>query len=484
MLPRWDINVTTTTTTTTLTSANTNIIDTLQKDYFRVYEGNRNDNNRSSSSTTNIGNNIQQPAGNFIADPWYTSSSHQGNITTATAFVAADDNRLIVPEEGIAAYTWAKLSNRLNETLSSANSSHFISSPLSTLYHTLTLDIGTTAATISNRNSSSTITTDSIDNNSVAANGTDDLPVVNSTATIRYPLLLSASSQPSLTAGISAVRTVVSHNGDNNDIALIDSAETLLADENDYDAVAAFNDGDSHAKNDLINQPLVNKNSENIISQNESFHQLLYNARNGGGGGGGAGGGGIGAGGANTILRDDLNGGSSFMLLLEDFGEYFYNYNGSSTVSGTTTNSLNITNIDFHTNCTNLSNLTNLTTSSLCYDAPSEVTRNYWALILIVFPIFTLFGNILVILSVFRERSLQTVTNYFIVSLAIADLLVAVVVMPFAVYALIYQNHQLTLKDLRILKHLDVMRFHQNSCINVNANITKPCVLTSPEFML
>uniref|UniRef100_A0A1B0FK81 G-protein coupled receptors family 1 profile domain-containing protein n=1 Tax=Glossina morsitans morsitans TaxID=37546 RepID=A0A1B0FK81_GLOMM len=197
----------------------------------------------------------------------------------------------------------------------------------------------------------------------------------------------------------------------------------------------AFNDGDSHAKNDLINQPLVNKNSENIISQNESFHQILYNARNGGGGGGG--GGGIGAGGANTILRDDLNGGSSFMLLLEDFGEYFYNYNGSSTVSGTTTNSLNITNIDFHTNCTNLSNLTNLTTSSLCYDAPSEVTRNYWALILIVFPIFTLFGNILVILSVFRERSLQTVTNYFIVSLAIADLLVAVVVMPFAVYALV-----------------------------------------------
>ncbi|XP_061398805.1 dopamine D2-like receptor, partial [Musca vetustissima] len=64
-------------------------------------------------------------------------------------------------------------------------------------------------------------------------------------------------------------------------------------------------------------------------------------------------------------------------------------------------------------------------------------TRNYWALILIVFPIFTLFGNILVIMSVFRERSLQTVTNYFIVSLAIADLLVAVVVMPFAVYALV-----------------------------------------------
>ena len=59
---------------------------------------------------------------------------------------------------------------------------------------------------------------------------------------------------------------------------------------------------------------------------------------------------------------------------------------------------------------------------------------NYWAFILIIFPLFTIFGNILVVISVYREKSLHTVTNYFVVSLAISDITVAAVVMPFAIY--------------------------------------------------
>jgi hypothetical protein len=72
-------------------------------------------------------------------------------------------------------------------------------------------------------------------------------------------------------------------------------------------------------------------------------------------------------------------------------------------------------------------------TSAVGDDAP-PLSGNYWALILLVFPLLTVFGNVLVVMSVYRERSLQSVTNYFIVSLAIADIMVAILVMPLAVY--------------------------------------------------
>ncbi|GAU97330.1 hypothetical protein RvY_08649 [Ramazzottius varieornatus] len=84
-----------------------------------------------------------------------------------------------------------------------------------------------------------------------------------------------------------------------------------------------------------------------------------------------------------------------------------------------------------------LQNGTNLTGSGDVTDHP----ENYWALFLLIFPILTIFGNALVILSVSREKSLQTATNYFIVSLASADLFVAAGVMPFAVYIEVNSNY-------------------------------------------
>ncbi|CAG7836835.1 unnamed protein product [Allacma fusca] len=57
------------------------------------------------------------------------------------------------------------------------------------------------------------------------------------------------------------------------------------------------------------------------------------------------------------------------------------------------------------------------------------------AILLLSFCVATVFGNVLVIVAVARERYLHSVTNYFITSLAVADCLVGFVVMPFqAIY--------------------------------------------------
>lgn len=69
---------------------------------------------------------------------------------------------------------------------------------------------------------------------------------------------------------------------------------------------------------------------------------------------------------SNDSVRQNYEAGSNFMLLLEDFGEYFYNYNGSTGISGSggATNGTGI-GYEFQTNCS--------IANSTCGDNPGNI---------------------------------------------------------------------------------------------------------------
>lgn len=67
-------------------------------------------------------------------------------------------------------------------------------------------------------------------------------------------------------------------------------------------------------------------------------------------------------------------------------------------------------------------------------DIEAKHQYNYYAMLLTLLIFVIVFGNVLVCMAVSREKALQTTTNYLIVSLAVADLLVATLVMPWVVY--------------------------------------------------
>uniref|UniRef100_A0A8D0GME8 5-hydroxytryptamine receptor 2B n=1 Tax=Sphenodon punctatus TaxID=8508 RepID=A0A8D0GME8_SPHPU len=70
-----------------------------------------------------------------------------------------------------------------------------------------------------------------------------------------------------------------------------------------------------------------------------------------------------------------------------------------------------------------------------------EGSRLHWAALLILMVIVpTIGGNILVILAVSLEKKLQYATNYFLMSLAVADLLVGLLVMPIALLTILFDT--------------------------------------------
>ncbi|XP_076007334.1 5-hydroxytryptamine receptor 2B isoform X2 [Genypterus blacodes] len=96
-----------------------------------------------------------------------------------------------------------------------------------------------------------------------------------------------------------------------------------------------------------------------------------------------------------------------------------------------------------------------------------------WAALLIVMVIIpTIGGNILVILAVSLERKLQNATNYFLMSLAVADLLVGLLVMPIALITILY--------GIAVPIPIKGLRNHLPNNITFNSNHT--CLLKTDTF--
>ena len=105
---------------------------------------------------------------------------------------------------------------------------------------------------------------------------------------------------------------------------------------------------------------------------------------------------------------------------------------------------------------------------------------------MVLIDVSAFFGNLLIICAFFRTRRLQTVTNYFIASLAFADALVAMFVLPLSIYC--YQSDRswklgLILCDLWVSS--DVLLCTSSilnlACISVDRYmaITKPLTYTA-----
>ncbi|KAH8407764.1 hypothetical protein KR222_001997 [Zaprionus bogoriensis] len=111
----------------------------------------------------------------------------------------------------------------------------------------------------------------------------------------------------------------------------------------------------------------------------------------------------------------------------------------------------------------NLSNASTVPTSTYAggVPVPAETdtidANNYWALLALVLVFGTAAGNILVCLAIAWERRLQNVTNYFLMSLAITDLMVAVLVMPLGILTLVKGHFPLSSEHCLTWICLDVL---------------------------
>lgn len=84
---------------------------------------------------------------------------------------------------------------------------------------------------------------------------------------------------------------------------------------------------------------------------------------------------------------------------------------------------------DYH----NISSLSSSLNDTEDFISINTYEYNWPVLLLSVLSIFGILGNLLVCASISLDKQLQTVTNFFLFSLAIADCLLSLIVLPLAI---------------------------------------------------
>lgn len=94
-----------------------------------------------------------------------------------------------------------------------------------------------------------------------------------------------------------------------------------------------------------------------------------------------------------------------------------------------------------------------------------------WVLIAMHSIVFVigLIGNALVCMAVYRNHSMRTVTNYFIVNLAVADLLVLLICLPPSVLWDVTETWFLGLKLCKAVPYLQVSIYLRKNYRNISA---------------
>ncbi|XP_002737377.1 5-hydroxytryptamine receptor 6-like [Saccoglossus kowalevskii] len=88
----------------------------------------------------------------------------------------------------------------------------------------------------------------------------------------------------------------------------------------------------------------------------------------------------------------------------------------------------------------------------------------------------TIFGNTIVLIAVCKQKTLHTISNYFLVSLAMADLLVGIVVMPPAMLLKVFRSWLLGATFCSLWTSLNLML--------TNASILSLCIISIDRYLL